>query len=79
MPVDVVAIRKRMRLKQQSFAAIFGVSLATLRHWERGDRKPTGPALVLLKVIDRNPRAVLAALKVPLGHLWRGHNSNLLA
>ena len=66
VPVDVAAVRKRMGLKQKSFAAIFGVSLATLRHWEHGDRKPTGPALVLLNVIDRNPRAILATLKVPL-------------
>ncbi len=64
-PVDVVALRKRMRLRQQSFAAIFGVSLATLRHWEHGDRKPTGAALVLLNVIRHNPRAVMMALKPP--------------
>ncbi|HEX8009985.1 MAG TPA: transcriptional regulator, partial [Casimicrobiaceae bacterium] len=40
----------------------FGISLGTLRHWERGDRRPHGTALVLLQVIDRNPRAVLQAL-----------------
>jgi putative transcriptional regulator len=36
--------------------------VATLRHWERGDRRPTGASLVLLNVINRNPKAVLAAL-----------------
>jgi putative transcriptional regulator len=37
--------------------------VATLRHWERGDRAPSGASLVLLNVIDRNPRAVLEALR----------------
>jgi hypothetical protein len=37
----------------------------TLRHWERGDRKPRGAALVLLHVIARDPRAVIRALGSP--------------
>ena len=43
-------------------AKAFGVSVATLRHWERGDRNPRGPALVLLNLIDRDPAGVLRAL-----------------
>jgi putative transcriptional regulator len=61
--VDVQALRKRIGLSQQEFAAKFSISLGTLRHWERGDRKPHGPALVLLKVIDREGGAVLRALR----------------
>jgi putative transcriptional regulator len=60
--IDVQALRKRIGLTQEEFAAKFGISLGTLRHWERGDRKPHGPALVLLRVIDKNDRAVLRAL-----------------
>ena len=60
--VDVQALRQRIGLTQEEFAARFGISLGTLRHWERGDRKPHGPALVLLRVIDKNGRAVLRAL-----------------
>ena len=60
--VDVQALRKRIGLSQQAFAAKFSISLGTLRHWERGDRKPRGPALVLLRVIDKEGRAVLRAL-----------------
>ncbi|GAA4407917.1 helix-turn-helix domain-containing protein [Quisquiliibacterium transsilvanicum] len=61
-PVDVKALRTRIGLSQTEFAERFGVSVATLRHWERGDRAPHGPALVLLNVIDRNPGAVMDAL-----------------
>ena len=60
--IDVPALRTRLGLTQEAFAAKFGISLGTLRHWERGDRRPHGPALVLLRVIDRNEHAVLCAL-----------------
>jgi len=60
--VDVAQLRERLGLTQEQFAARFGFSVATLRHWERGDRRPTGASLVLLNVINRNPKAVLAAL-----------------
>jgi len=60
--VDVADLRKRLGLTQEQFAARFGFSVATLRHWERGDRTPHGPALVLLNLIDREPKAVLRAL-----------------
>ena len=60
--MDVAAIRKRIGMSQAQFAARFGFSVATLRHWERGDRKPRGPSLVLLNVIARHHRVVLMSL-----------------
>jgi putative transcriptional regulator len=61
-PVDVKALRASIGMTQEEFSAKFGFSTATLRHWERGDRKPHGPALVLLNVIAHNPNAVIEAL-----------------
>ena len=60
--VDVSGLRGRLGFTQEQFAARFGFSVATLRHWERGDRSPNGAALVLLNVIDRDPHAVMQAL-----------------
>ena len=60
--VDVKSVRTKIGMTQEQFAARFGFSTATLRHWERGDRVPHGPALVLLNVIQHNPRAVIDAL-----------------
>jgi len=60
--IDVKAVRKQVGMTQEQFAASFGISLGTLRHWERGDRIPRGPALVLLHVVAKEPRAVLRAL-----------------
>ena len=62
VPVNVAGLRQRMGLTQEQFAARFGFSVATLRHWERGDRNPQGAALVLLNVIERDPNAVMRAL-----------------
>jgi putative transcriptional regulator len=61
--VDVSGLRQRLSLTQEQFAARFGFSVATLRHWERGDPAPSVASLVLLNVIDRNPGAVLEALR----------------
>jgi len=60
--VDVKNIRSNMGMTQTEFASAFGISVSTLRHWERGDRVPHGPALVLLNVVKKEPQAVLNAL-----------------
>jgi putative transcriptional regulator len=61
-PVDVKEVRHKIGMSQPEFAATFGISLGTLRHWERGDRSPHGPALILLHVITKEPKAVLRAI-----------------
>jgi putative transcriptional regulator len=59
----VAKMRYAMGLSQQAFAALIGVSLATLRSWELGRRHPSGPAVVLLSVLVAEPAAVLRALR----------------
>lgn len=61
-PVDVKAIRTEIGMSQAEFASAFGITIGTLRHWEKGDRKPRGPALALLNVAAKEPGAVLRAL-----------------
>jgi putative transcriptional regulator len=61
-PIDVKAIRSNVHMTQTEFASRFGISLGTLRHWERGDRTHRGPALVLLTVLSKNLNAVIQAL-----------------
>ncbi len=61
-PADVKAVRAKLKASQPEFALLIGVSVATLRNWEQGRRSPDGPALALLRVAARNPRAVAAAL-----------------
>lgn len=60
--VNVAEIRQNLGLTQMEFASKFCISVSTLRHWERGDRNPHGPALALLNVVAKEPQAVLRAL-----------------
>ena len=62
--IDVGAVRGKLGLSQEDFAAAFGVSIGTVRNWEQGRRQPAGSARVLLAVIDKSPRAVLDVVGV---------------
>ena len=61
--IDVRAIRKKLKMTQEEFAAEFGFSINTLRHWEQGKRIPEGPTRAYLLVIDRAPKTVQKALR----------------
>ena len=62
-PTDVQTVRATLGASQAEFALMIGVSVATLRNWEQGRRTPEGPALALLRVAARNPKAVVEALR----------------
>jgi len=62
-PVDVKRVRNKLHVSQSQFALMIGVSRATLQNWEQGRREPEGPAKALLKVVEKNPKAVLEALQ----------------
>lgn len=55
---DVKAIRHTLQLSQSKFAALLGISRATLQNWEQGRRRPEGPARRLLQVAQRHPAAL---------------------
>jgi putative transcriptional regulator len=60
---DVAALRARFKLSQSKFAALLGISVATLQNWEQGRRAPEGPAKVLLRIAATNPEALLSTAK----------------
>lgn len=62
-PTDVKKIRTKLGMSQNEFASAFGISVSTLRHWERGDRTPQGPALVLLNLVAKEPKVIMSALR----------------
>jgi putative transcriptional regulator len=63
-PLDIKRIRRKLGRSQSEFALMIGVSVATLRNWEQGRRRPEGPARALLTVAASNPNAVAKALGV---------------
>lgn len=62
MAEDVRALRARLGLSQEAFAARFGFSVDAIRQYEGHRRAPTGPARTLLRVIAQEPDAVIRAL-----------------
>ena len=48
-------IRAKLKLSQSAFAGLMGVSLRTVQDWEQGRRKPSGPALALLRIAEQQP------------------------
>lgn len=57
-PVEVAAIRRKMRVSQADFARLLNVRRATVANWESGARKPSGAALKLLRIAERHPEAL---------------------
>ena len=56
-------IRQKLHMTQEQFAAQFQVPLGTLRDWEQGVRQPDSAARSYLRVIAKNPQAVIEALE----------------
>ncbi|HYD07043.1 MAG TPA: helix-turn-helix domain-containing protein [Reyranella sp.] len=61
--VNVKAIRAKTGMSQAEFARTFRIPMPTLSKWEQGQRSPTGPARLLLHMIDREPKSVLKVVR----------------
>ncbi|OKP63812.1 transcriptional regulator [Ensifer adhaerens] len=62
--VDVRAIRRRLGMSQEAFAARYGFSVGRVRDWEQGRSHMDTPSRILLLVIDKEPDAIERALSV---------------
>lgn len=62
--IDVRAIRRANAMTQAQFAAAYDFSLRTLQEWERGAKRPSGPARTLLRAIKGDPEGLRRALAV---------------
>jgi putative transcriptional regulator len=57
---QIRAIRTRARMSQAVFAAVLNTSVSTVQKWEIGEKRPSGPSLKLLDVVDRKGIEALA-------------------
>ena len=55
---------KRLRIKNKAsqpvFAAFLNISKSTIQKWETGQKKPNGPSLKLLNIVDQKGLEILA-------------------
>jgi putative transcriptional regulator len=52
-PQKIKRLRENARVSQAVFAAVLNTSVSTIQKWEIGDKKPSGPSLKLLSLIQR--------------------------
>ncbi len=50
--------KKKVRVSQAVFAGIMNASIQTIHAWEQGRGHPSGPALRLLRLLDKRPELV---------------------
>jgi putative transcriptional regulator len=60
--IDVRAIREAIGMTQVEFAAAYEFSVRTVQEWERGAKRPSGPARTLLRAIKGDPEGLRKAL-----------------
>ena len=58
----VKAVHEKTSLSQSEFAHLTGVSVKTLQNWEQDRRRPTGPAVALLRIIGQQPKLAIEAI-----------------
>ena len=52
-PGKIKRLREKSNVSQAVFAAVLNTSVSTVQKWEIGDKKPSGPSLKLLNLIER--------------------------
>ena len=57
---QIKRIRTRQKASQSVFAAYLNTSPSTVQKWEQGQKKPNGPSLKLLSLVDNKGLAALA-------------------
>ncbi len=50
---QIRSLRERYHLSQAVMAAVLNTSVSTIQKWEVGDKRPAGPSLKLLSILDR--------------------------
>lgn len=61
-PIAPREVREQAKLTQAQMAPLMGMSLSGYRKWEQGQRRVSGPAATLLRLIEKEPDAVRRAL-----------------
>ena len=59
-PAAIRALRSRENASQAVFARYLNVTTGLVSQWERGEKKPHGPSLKLLTLVEKNGLGAVA-------------------
>ena len=57
--IQIKRLREKSKASQSVFAAYLNTSLSTVQKWEQGKKKPNGPSLKLLNLVDEKGLDIL--------------------
>lgn len=57
---EIRALREREHVSQAIFANYLNVTTSLVSKWERGEKKPSGPALKLLSLVEKHGLTAVA-------------------
>ncbi len=60
-PANIARIRHALKASTPVFAAYLNVTPDTVRSWEKNRRQPSGPALRLLQIAEKQPEILRAS------------------
>jgi putative transcriptional regulator len=58
-PAQIITLRRTLKMSQPVFARMLNVGAGTAASWEKGRRRPSGPALKILRVAQKHPEALM--------------------
>ncbi len=59
-PEQIRALREREQASQAVFARYLNVTTGLISQWERGEKRPRGPSLKLLSLVERHGLQAIA-------------------
>ncbi|MGN0495297.1 MAG: helix-turn-helix domain-containing protein [Lachnospiraceae bacterium] len=78
--IEIKTVRKKLKLTQKEFAGLICCSKSTVERWETSSEPITGPIVLLLHLLERQPE-IINTLSVPEKihplRLWYMHNQNV--
>lgn len=57
-PEQLVRIRSNLNLSRALFAAYLRINVRTLENWEQGRARPNAQAVLLIKLVGKNPDTI---------------------
>lgn len=77
---EIKNVRKKLNLTQKDFAELTGCSKSTIERWETSKEPISGPIVLLLQLLNKDPE-VVQEIKVPPQvypvRLWYMHNQTV--
>lgn len=60
--IDIMGLRKKLRMSQKEFSENFRINLESVRNWEQRKRFPDSATIAYLTCIEKSPKDIIRLL-----------------